>query len=172
MWLKLKEGESGTIEGSYLTSDYDDSIVYTLNTEEIPTDNPEKFNDDFDLNTITLDNKYKKQYIVFYEHPTLNCEIESDASGNLLSTYSNHVRARFGRLDGIYHELFGDKQPYGYGLYGDNVFLTGEFFLSNGKAVANIGDEVKLEINDSFGKAGFYIKVDKNGKPYILLSAD
>lgn len=52
------------------------------------------------------------------------------------------VKARLGNLDGIQNDIFPiDKQPYGYGLYGQNVFLTGEFYLNNGQAVADIGKE-------------------------------
>ena len=52
------------------------------------------------------------------------------------------VKARFGNLNGIQDGMFPvDKQPYGYGLYGQNVFLTGEFYLNNGQAVADIGEE-------------------------------
>lgn len=47
------------------------------------------------------------------------------------------TKARFGRLDGIIDDRFDvTKQPHGFGLYGENVFLTGEFVLSNGKNVA------------------------------------
>jgi len=34
-----------------------------------------------------------------------------------------------------------DKQPYGYGLYGSNVFLIGEFYLSNGRSLAEISED-------------------------------
>ena len=47
------------------------------------------------------------------------------------------TKARFGRLDGIIDDRFDvTHQPHGFGLYGENVFLTGEFVLSNGKNVA------------------------------------
>lgn len=52
------------------------------------------------------------------------------------------TKARLGNLDGIQDEIFPiDKQPYGYGLYGQNVFLTGEFYLSNGRSLADIGND-------------------------------
>lgn len=63
------------------------------------------------------------------------------------------TKARFGNLDGIQDDMFPiDKQPYGYGIYGQNVFLTGEFYLSNGRAVADIGEEAiqfAVALNDS-----------------------
>lgn len=52
------------------------------------------------------------------------------------------TKARFGNLDGIQDEMFPiNKQPYGYGLYGQSVFLTGEFYLNNGQSVADIGKD-------------------------------
>lgn len=52
------------------------------------------------------------------------------------------TKARLGNLDGIQDEIFPiDRQPYGYGLYAQNVFLTGEFYLNNGRSVADIGNE-------------------------------
>lgn len=169
------------IDDSYETSDYENLYIHT---EENTTNNANvifsnqplymqsaNFEDDVQ-DLIQLERVYKKQYVKYYLEPNINCDIEFNTSTGLYkSTYTNHVRSRFGRLDGIHNELFKDKQPYGYGLYGDNVFLTGEFFLSNGKAVANIGDDVKFEINNDFGKAGLYIQSD-GGKPYIVLSAE
>lgn len=55
--------------------------------------------------------------------------------------YTKTTRVRVGNLDGIYNEIFGDKQPYGFGLYGENVFLTGEFYLSNGTSIADFSEE-------------------------------
>ena len=58
--------------------------------------------------------------------------------------YTKTVRARLGKLDGIYDYRLGDHQPYGYGLYSDNVFLTGEFYLNNGKSIASFADDIAL----------------------------
>ena len=53
------------------------------------------------------------------------------------------TKARLGRLDGIIDERFGpQKQPCGYGLYGENVYLTGEFILSNGKNVIDFDKDI------------------------------
>lgn len=128
--------------------------------------------DDSVNDLIELEHIYKKQYLKYFLRPTLDCEIEyNSVTGLYKSQYTNHIRARFGRLDGIHNEMFGNKQPYGYGLYGDNVFLTGEFFLSNGQAVADIGEDIKFEITNDYGKAGLYIE-SEGGKPYIVLTAD
>lgn len=60
------------------------------------------------------------------------------------------LRTRLGNLDGIIDSAFGDKQPRGDGLYGDNVFLKGEFILKNtGKNV-----ETVFEIQDGKIKGG------------------
>lgn len=57
-------------------------------------------------------------------------------------TSTKTTKARFGNLEGIIDNSFPiEKQPYGYGLYGQNVFLTGEFYLNNGKSVAEIGED-------------------------------
>lgn len=158
-WVIDNTIESPTEEQIYLTTEDTNDVIFM------------QYDGDYN-DAIQLENIYKKQYYKYYKEPSLDCDIEKNAvTGKYKSTYSNHIKARFGRLDGIYHELFGDKQPYGYGLYGDNVFLTGEFFLSNGQAVANIGEDIKFEINNDFGKAGLYIK-SEDGKPYIVLSAD
>lgn len=46
------------------------------------------------------------------------------------------LRCRFGCLDGIKDSYFpADKQPKGYGLYGDNVFLHGTFVLMTGEDI-------------------------------------
>lgn len=158
-WIIDNTVESPTDEQKYLTTEDTNEVIFM------------QYDGDYS-DAIQLENIYRKQYYKYYKEPNVDCDIEKNVvTGKYKSTYTNHVRARFGRLDGIHHELFGDKQPYGYGLYGDNVFLTGEFFLSNGQAVANIGEDIKLEINNDFGKAGLYIK-SEDGKPYIVLSAD
>jgi hypothetical protein len=40
--------------------------------------------------------------------------------------------------------MFGNKQPYGYGLFADNVFLKGEFYLNNGQTVVEFSKEQAL----------------------------
>lgn len=52
------------------------------------------------------------------------------------------IKARLGNLDGIIDSSFSiDKQPHGFGLYSENVFLTGEFILSSGKNVADFNKD-------------------------------
>lgn len=70
-------------------------------------------------------------------------------------TYTKTTRVRLGNLSGIRNEIFGTKQPYGYGLYGENVFLTGEFYLNNGTSVIDFSEESVLL---KFRNAGLEIR--------------
>ena len=98
--------------------------------------------------------------------------------------YTKTTRVRVGNLDGIYNEVFGDKQPYGFGLYGENVFLTGEFYLNNGTSIVDFSEEnvllkfrnAGLEIRDVVNEDGTVDQVpvlnlegepilDENGNP-------
>jgi hypothetical protein len=57
---------------------------------------------------------------------------------------NTNARVRLGNLNGITDPMFGNKQPYGYGLFADNVFLKGEFYLNNGKTVVEFSKEQAL----------------------------
>ena len=70
-------------------------------------------------------------------------------------TYTKITRVRLGNLSGIRNEIFGTKQPYGYGLYGENVFLTGEFYLNNGTSIVDFSEESILL---KFRNAGLEIR--------------
>lgn len=66
-----------------------------------------------------------------------------ESEENKVVTPTKTTKARFGRLDGIIDDNFAPgRQPHGFGLYGENVFLTGEFVLSNGKNVADFGKDM------------------------------
>lgn len=66
-----------------------------------------------------------------------------EGQDKLLTVASTRTaKVRMGNLAGIQDEIFPiDKQPYGYGLYGQNVFLTGEFYLNNGQSLADISKD-------------------------------
>lgn len=75
-----------------------------------------------------------------------------------------------GNLGGIRDSTFPEnKQPRGYGLYADNVFLTGEFYLNNGQSVVDFSqDGVFLK----YKEAGLSIADDpETGDPIISLEA-
>ena len=55
---------------------------------------------------------------------------------------------RLGNLENVFNEKFGKKQPHGYGLYSENVFLTGEFLLSNGKSLLDISDTITAAVGN------------------------
>lgn len=93
----------------------------------------------------------------------------SKTDSKYLSKYSNPVKVRLGNLEGIYNYLLGNKQPHGYGLYGENVYLTGEFYLNNGKSVVEFGEE---QIMLKYKEAGMWIGEDENGNPKIQFAAD
>lgn len=116
-------------------------------------------------------------------HPTKDSEL-AIKDGKYRHAYTKTTRVRVGNLDGIYNEIFGNKQPYGFGLYGENVFLTGEFYLNNGTSIIDFSEEnilikfrdAGLEIRDVVNADGTIDKVpalnlegepilDESGKP-------
>lgn len=68
--------------------------------------------------------------------------IREKTYNNLRINSSKTTKVRVGNLDGIRDDMFPiNKQPYGYGLYGSNVFLIGEFYLNNGRSLAEISQD-------------------------------
>lgn len=82
---------------------------------------------------------YKKE-IPDPEDPEAEPTIETHYIAELVPT----TKVRTGNLAGIYNEKFGANQPQGYGLYGENVYLTGNFYLNNGKSLMDISDDILL----------------------------
>ena len=93
-------------------------------------------------------------YYVLYKRPNNKCLVSTDNDGNILATYHKPSKVRLGKLSGIYNPIFNSNQPTGYGLYGENVFLTGEFFLNNGKSVVEFSKE---QVSIMYGDAGMKI---------------
>lgn len=58
------------------------------------------------------------------------------------------TKVRMGNLSGIYNETFGTNQPSGFGLYGESVYLTGNFYLNNGKSLVDISNDVTLAVGN------------------------
>ena len=58
------------------------------------------------------------------------------------------TKVRTGNLSGIYNDTFGTNQPQGYGLYGENVYLTGNFYLNNGKSLVDISDDILMAVGN------------------------
>ena len=139
--------------------------------EEVKKCVSKKYYDGFLLNstyytfvqTIPNDNdNYHNNFLI----ETKTVLIDGVEHTKFLATYCDHIKARFGKLDGIEHENFSTNdltQPHGYGLYGENVYLTGEFVLSNGKSIATIGDDILFKV----AKSGLHITEDG-----IVLDAD
>ena len=75
-------------------------------------------------------------YYKVYTNPIYKDKVICEVGQN--TQYVRHTKVRLGKLDGIRDSTFpSDKQPYGFGLYGSNVFLTGEFYLNNGSSVVD-----------------------------------
>lgn len=129
--------------------------------------------------TFTVDIKDGESVITktYYctEYPTQTSVIKM-RDNKYRHSLTKTTKVRIGRLDGIYNEMFGKKQPYGYGLYGENVFLTGEFYLNNGQSVVDFSEEnillkfknAGLEIKETLNDKGEKIPVlDENGEPVL-----
>lgn len=129
--------------------------------------------------TFTVDIKDGESVITktYYctEYPTQTSVIKM-RDNKYRHSLTKTTKVRIGRLDGIYNEMFGKKQPYGYGLYGENVFLTGEFYLNNGQSIVDFSEEnillkfknAGLEIKETLNNEGEKIPVlDENGEPVL-----
>lgn len=104
-------------------------------------------------------------------NPVIGSDGEPVMVKKYLYKYTKTCKVRLGNLGGIRDSTFPDnKQPRGYGLYADNVFLTGEFYLNNGQSVVDFSqDGVFLK----YKEAGLSIADDpKTGDPIISLEAN
>lgn len=128
-------------------------------------------------------------------NPVIGSDGEPVMVKKYIYKYTKTCKVRLGNLGGIRDSTFPEnKQPRGYGLYADNVFLTGEFYLNNGQSVVDFsqdgvflrykeaglsiaddpktGDHIisleanKVWIGDSKGQIGTLFKVE-DGKAYI-----
>lgn len=87
-----------------------------------------------------------------------------------LYKYTKTCKVRLGNLGGIRDSTFPDnKQPRGYGLYADNVFLTGEFYLNNGQSIVDFSqDGIILK----YKEAGLSITNDPDNPEKTVISID
>lgn len=103
-------------------------------------------------------------------NPVIGSDGEPVMVKKYIYKYTKTCKVRLGNLGGIRDSTFPEnKQPRGYGLYADNVFLTGEFYLNNGQSVVDFSqDGVFLK----YKEAGLSIADDpKTGDPIISLEA-
>lgn len=79
-----------------------------------------------------------------------NENIGLDCYSDIYTTNSDgQLRVRVGYLNGIYDSFFPeDGQPNGYGLYGNNCFLVGDFLLRDGSNITNLIEDLRFEISD------------------------
>lgn len=104
-------------------------------------------------------------------NPVIGSDGEPVMVKKYIYKYTKTCKVRLGNLGGIRDSTFPEnKQPRGYGLYADNVFLTGEFYLNNGQSVVDFSqDGVFLK----YKEAGLSIAEDpKTGDPIISLEAN
>lgn len=120
----------------------------------------------------------RPDYSVLYKIPKYDKDgnpiTKKDEDGNFIEyefEYTKTTKVRLGNLGGIIDYTFpANRQPRGYGLYGQNVYLTGEFYLDNGKSVVDVSqDGVFLK----YKEAGLSIADDpETGDPIISLEAN
>lgn len=119
----------------------------------------------------------RPDYSVLYKIPKYdekgNPITKKDEEGNFVEyefEYTKTTKVRIGNLGGIIDYTFpADKQPRGYGLYGQNVYLTGNFYLNNGKSVVDVSQEGILL---KYKKAGLSIVDDPEDPNKTLISLD
>ena len=80
-----------------------------------------------------------------------NENIGLDCYSDIYTTNSDgQLRVRVGYLNGIYDSFFPeDGQPNGYGLYGNNCFLVGDFLLRDGSNITNLIDNINLSVSSN-----------------------
>lgn len=83
-----------------------------------------------------------------------------DVLYGLITNPEESLKVRLGKLDGIVNSLFGELS--GYGLYSNNAFLTGEFYLSTGEAVETKIRMLENLFSSSMSKTTYDIKEDDN----------
>ena len=84
------------------------------------------------------------------------------------------IKVRLGKLDGQWDNFYldenGNSTIHGWGLYGQDVYLTGEFHLNNGKTIVDFAQDGILM---KFKNAGLEIKdITDDSKQGIILTAD
>ena len=109
-----------------------------------------------------------------YKTPLFNSDgTVQQKDGKYLYTYIKPVKVRLGKLDGQWDNFYldenGESKIKGWGLYGQDVFLTGEFHLNNGMSVV---DFTKEGILLNFKNAGLEIKEISPGNNGIVLKGD
>ena len=117
------------------------------------------------------------EYNVPYATPIFN-EYNSVKQENNKYKYEwvKSIKVRLGKLDGQWDNFYldenGNSTIHGWGLYGQDVYLTGEFHLNNGKTIVDFAQD---RILMKFKNAGLEIKDitgEQANKQGIILTAD
>lgn len=83
-----------------------------------------------------------------------------DVIYGLVTNPKESLKVRLGKLDGIVNSLFGELS--GYGLYSNNAFLTGQFYLSTGEAVETRIRMLENLFSSTMSKTTYDIKEEDN----------
>lgn len=70
--------------------------------------------------------------------------VDSQSNTLYVADIVPNTKVRMGNLTGIHNYTFGTNQPRGYGLYGESVYLTGNFYLNNGRSLVDINKDILL----------------------------
>ena len=114
-------------------------------------------------------------YQIPYKTPIFDSlgQLQADSNNKYLYEYVKPIKVRIGKLDGQWDNYYLDSNGKslikGWGLYGQNVFLTGEFHLNNGMSVV---DYTKEGILLNFKNAGLEIKEISPGINGIILNGN
>lgn len=111
-----------------------------------------------------------------YKRPIFTDNTETTVKqkdGKYLYEWIKFIKVRLGKLDGQWDEHYldehGNPTIKGWGLYGQNVYLTGEFHLNNGQSII---DFTQNNVLLKFKNAGLEIKDIGNNKQGIVMNAD
>lgn len=124
--------------------------------------------------SLVISGANKPDYMNPYKTPLFNTDgTVQQKDGKYLYTYVKPVKVRLGKLDGQWDNYYldesGESKVKGWGLYAQDVFLTGEFHLNNGISVV---DFTKEGILLNFKNAGLEIKEISPGNNGIVLNGD
>lgn len=124
--------------------------------------------------SLVISGANKPDYMNPYKTPLFNTDgTVQQKDGKYLYTYVKPVKVRLGKLDGQWDNYYldesGESKVKGWGLYAQDVFLTGEFHLNNGMSVVDFAKEGILL---NFKNAGLEIKEISPGNNGIVLNGD
>lgn len=163
-------------DNSYITLQPEDELVQYGNISNIHRQGSYYItsSDENSPYSLVISGANKPDYMNPYKTPLFNNDgTVQQKDGKYLYTYVKPVKVRLGKLDGQWDNYYldesGESKVKGWGLYAQDVFLTGEFHLNNGMSIV---DFTKEGILLSFKNAGLEIKELSPGNNGIVLKGD